>query len=270
MAGDWLKFDKATPDKPEVFAIATELQIDPDAVVGKLMRVWSWFDSHTSDGNAHCVASALLDRCAGITGFVTAMKNAGWIEVHNGGCRLPNFDRHCGETSKKRALGARRSAAFRVSNGSCVTDALPREEKRREENKEQKQEPLRSPNGSRLPPDWTLPDEWRRWAEQERRDVDVLRESRVFADYWASQPGAKGRKTDWQATWRNWIRRAQGRPRAGPQQQQLGKQAQGLMALEAMKSGNRMAAGRDIGGSSEALLLGVGSDASGRDPAGYG
>src|SRR5690606_26191535 len=203
------------------------------------------------------------------------MSLCGWLVQCGSNLSLPNFDRHNGKTAKNRALTAKRVAEFKSDgnakgNARSVTSALPREEKRREENKEQKQEPVRSPNGSRLPPDWTLPDEWRQWAEQERRDVDALRESRVFADYWASQPGAKGRKTDWQATWRNWIRRAQGRPRAGPQQQQLGKQAQGLMALEAMKSGNRMAAGRDTGGASEALLLGAGSDASGRDPPGYG
>jgi hypothetical protein len=29
-----------------------------------------------------------------------------------------------------------------------------------------------------------------------------------FRDYWTSQPGQKGTKTDWQATWRNWIRNA--------------------------------------------------------------
>ena len=44
MAGDWLKFEKVTMDKPEVFEMAGILGIDPDAVVGKLLRVWSWFD----------------------------------------------------------------------------------------------------------------------------------------------------------------------------------------------------------------------------------
>ncbi|WP_195393653.1 hypothetical protein [Actinomyces urogenitalis] len=30
-----------------------------------------------------------------------------------------------------------------------------------------------------------------------------------FRDYWAAQPGAKGRKVSWDATWRNWARRCQ-------------------------------------------------------------
>lgn len=33
-------------------------------------------------------------------------------------------------------------------------------------------------------------------------------EAARFRDYWIAQPGAKGRKLDWQATWRNWCRNA--------------------------------------------------------------
>lgn len=123
MAGDWLKFEKATPDKPEVFAIASQLNLDADAVVGKLLRVWSWFDTHTADGNGLGVTSPLLDRVAGVSGFVTAMESVGWIEVTNSGIRLPNFDRHTGETAKTRALGAKRSAARRSRHAAGVTSA---------------------------------------------------------------------------------------------------------------------------------------------------
>ena len=38
--------------------------------------------------------------------------------------------------------------------------------------------------------------------------ADFWQENAKFRDYWSAQPGAKGRKTDWDATWRNWIRRA--------------------------------------------------------------
>lgn len=68
--------------------------------------------------------------------------------------------------------------------------------------------PGKQATGSRLPADWTLPADWKAWAAAERPDIDPARESLVFRDYWVAQPGAKGRKTDWLATWRNWIRRA--------------------------------------------------------------
>ena len=37
-----------------------------------------------------------------------------------------------------------------------------------------------------------------------------------FKDYWFAQPGSKGVKLDWQATWRNWCRNAKPNARAGP------------------------------------------------------
>ena len=61
-------------------------------------------------------------------------------------------------------------------------------------------------NGHRLPDDWTLPADWAEWAKGERPDLDPVRQGERFADYWRSQPGIKGRKTNWLATWRNWIR----------------------------------------------------------------
>lgn len=33
-------------------------------------------------------------------------------------------------------------------------------------------------------------------------------EAEKFADYWHGVAGAKGRKADWPATWRNWCRNA--------------------------------------------------------------
>lgn len=61
-------------------------------------------------------------------------------------------------------------------------------------------------NGTRLPEDWTLPAEWRNWALAARPDLDPDAAAEVFADHWRAQPGAKGRKADWLATWRNWVR----------------------------------------------------------------
>lgn len=73
---------------------------------------------------------------------------------------------------------------------------------------EGKGEKVRSPNGSRLPADWQPSETEQRWARDERPDIDVPVEVERFRDYWIAQPGVKGRKADWPATWRNWVRRA--------------------------------------------------------------
>lgn len=61
--------------------------------------------------------------------------------------------------------------------------------------------------GTRLPDDWTPPDD-RLAGEMGMNAEDYLRQADIFRDYWRAVPGAKGRKTDWPATWRNWLRRA--------------------------------------------------------------
>ena len=136
MAGDWLKFETATLDKPEVWAIAQDLNIDPDAVIGKLLRVWSWFDQQSTIGNAPSVTKALLDRCAGVTGFCDSVIKAGWMIDDGRFLSLPNFERHNGTTAKTRAQTGKRVKNHRAKddsqcNATSVTKALP--EKRREE-----------------------------------------------------------------------------------------------------------------------------------------
>lgn len=141
MAGDWIKFELTTLDKPEVCQIADLADIDPDAVVGKLMRVWAWFDQQTEDGNAPSVSKKLLDRSVGVTGFCEHMKAVRWMVEADGVISLPHFDRHNGKTAKNRLLTAKRVANHKAANAKgnaqIVSDALPREEKRREEKKDQ-------------------------------------------------------------------------------------------------------------------------------------
>lgn len=137
MAGDWLKMEMELSDKPEVHYIANALSLDPDAVVGKLFRVWCWFNKHTVDGNAHGVTFSLLDRITSVSGFGEAMAFAGWLEQRDKTLHMPNFEYHTSESAKKRALTAKRVANHKAktnaeANAASVTSALPREEKRRD------------------------------------------------------------------------------------------------------------------------------------------
>lgn len=68
--------------------------------------------------------------------------------------------------------------------------------------------PARPARGSRLDPDWRPSQSVRDTLAAECPGVDLLAEFRKFVDYWTAVPGAKGRKLDWDATFRNWIRRA--------------------------------------------------------------
>jgi len=57
------------------------------------------------------------------------------------------------------------------------------------------------------------------WFRENCPHVDGRTEHAKFCDYWRAKPGKDGRKLDWPATWRNWMRtaesRSQPRPRTG-------------------------------------------------------
>ena len=70
------------------------------------------------------------------------------------------------------------------------------------------QEPVKKmQRGTRLPADCMLPVDWSEFCKQERPDLVPRQVFDEFRDYWIAQPGQKGVKTDWDATWRNWVRR---------------------------------------------------------------
>jgi uncharacterized phage protein (TIGR02220 family) len=150
MAGDWIKIEENTPDKPEVHKMASILGIDPDAVVGKLVRVWSWASQNcNADGVTDVTVKALLNRITCVSNFDEAMSEVGWLAENENEIYFPNFDYHCSKTAKTRAKTNKRVSEHREvkrkCNGQSVTQAyqkaLPekrREEKSREEEYEKR------------------------------------------------------------------------------------------------------------------------------------
>lgn len=126
---------------------------------------------------------------------------------------------------------ASRSAAARWSHSDRNATAMPTQCKgnahqtpvtSNQSPEKQKQEQKRaSPSaqpakGSRLAPDWTPTAAELAWAKAKRPDLDVAAQAESFRDFWHAKPGKDGRKTDWSATWRNWIRSSRANPSAGP------------------------------------------------------
>jgi uncharacterized protein YdaU (DUF1376 family) len=60
--------------------------------------------------------------------------------------------------------------------------------------------------GTRLPADWTPSEDQIAFCLAERSDLNPVATGNRFRDYWIAQPGSKGVKLDWNATWRNWVR----------------------------------------------------------------
>lgn len=142
MAGDWIAIRCDLANEPEVISIAEATGLDEYAVVGRLHRLWSWGNRHTTDGNAPSVTYSWVDRYLQQDGFALAMEEAGWLAHDGASLMFPKFDRFNSQGAKQRLLTAKRVATHKRSandegnaqgNAATVTKALPKEQKRTEE-----------------------------------------------------------------------------------------------------------------------------------------
>jgi uncharacterized protein YdaU (DUF1376 family) len=97
-----------------------------------------------------------------------------------------------------------------------------------------------SKRGTRLSDEFQVTDAHRQFSSKENLpSPDLL--IAEFRDYWKSQPGAKGVKLDWDATFRNWIRNSSrmGRSRGlFPQASTTGPLTGGLEQVRAHRAAN--------------------------------
>ena len=97
----------------------------------------------------------------------------------------------------------------RPENANASKTQCERNANQKPDTREEKEEPIGSSKKrpSRLPESWTLPKPWGDWAiSQGMPEFNVRREADRFRDYWLSKP-KDAAKLDWQATWRNWVRK---------------------------------------------------------------
>lgn len=74
--------------------------------------------------------------------------------------------------------------------------------------REERAAPRSPAKGSRLSTGWCPPeDAYEFGAGLGLTSAEVEGQAAQFTDYWRAQPGQKGVKTDWSATWRTWLRR---------------------------------------------------------------
>lgn len=130
MRRPWIKIEVSTPDKPEICAIATKLRIDSDAVVGKLVRLWSWAELNGAKPNDLNVTKEFLDKLCGRKGFAEAVIQAGWLLESGDKLAFPNFERHNGNASKVRGLTARRVEQHRVRKGKTNSPSVTKKTKK--------------------------------------------------------------------------------------------------------------------------------------------
>lgn len=238
----WIKTETTLFEKPEVLRMSSILYPNSDGsdgcdiVAAKLQRFWIWADSNSSDGTSMMVDCATINKIVGKAGFAEAMRVVGWLVGEDWSLSIPNFSRHNGDSSKRRAESAKRQSAYRSrnadSNAGCVTKvtrcALPREDKIREDKKEETPplSPLVETCELTLSPDsnkhdietqWTKSSGWQNITPEKKKRwklaypaCDIDRQLAEM-DAWLSANPAKAHKSRWDSFIVNWMKRSQDR-----------------------------------------------------------
>lgn len=111
----WLKIEVSTPFKPEMDAIARECKCSRADAFLAFFKFYSWADATTEDGDIMHLTPEGADERAGLSGFGNALGEAGWMHFHSRGATITHFDRHNGQSAKRRATEAERKRRERAS-----------------------------------------------------------------------------------------------------------------------------------------------------------
>ncbi len=115
---DWLKINHSLLRSPKLKKLALLLGVDDDTALGCAVRWLMFIDEQTTDGNTE-LEPAVVDSVLGREGASEALISIGWAVTDLSHCMCAtDFEKHCGDTAKKRSQNARRQSLNRLRSKS--------------------------------------------------------------------------------------------------------------------------------------------------------
>jgi hypothetical protein len=155
MAGEWIPIDCNLGTKPEVLELVDVTGEPVEAVVYRLIQLWSWASMNTADGSIRCTPARLRAVAGGDETFWLAVEQVGWVSFDGGHMTITGWDKRFSKSAKARLHDNRRKSLerekncdVRVLSEKCPEKTGPEErrgEKRREELKPAAQVPTSEP-----------------------------------------------------------------------------------------------------------------------------
>jgi len=118
MAGEWIAYDLALPQKPEVQELMDTTGLPVQDVVFNLLNLWGWASMHCADGVARMTLPRLVRTCGADEAFWSAVASVGWLEIDEtvATVAVPGWDRRFSQAAKSRAQHADRSREHEQRN----------------------------------------------------------------------------------------------------------------------------------------------------------
>jgi hypothetical protein len=226
----WIELHQSAFSHRKTLHVADALEMQEAHVVGHLSALWCWCLDNAPDGLLP-ESRRIIARGAMWIGdpecFVNALLAAEFIRIDNAGrMEIANWSEYGGKLAERRRENAAKQARYRERlKGGTDTSPSPNQnvtvtspsrnllEKRREEKRTEQEtrsssedapekKPPRS-KPSRMVPDWEpnpVP-----YDKFPFSSTELNRQLDLFRDHFLSNGEAKA---DWNAAWRNWLRRA--------------------------------------------------------------
>jgi len=109
----WIKIETHTPDKTEVRQIARLCNCTKADAFLAFFRLFVWLDEQTENGHVEFFTPLDADELGGLPGLGNALDTVRWITFSAAGAVVSNWNRHNGQSAKRRCLDAERKRAVR-------------------------------------------------------------------------------------------------------------------------------------------------------------
>jgi len=109
----WIKIETHTPDKAEVRQIARLCHCTKAEAFLGIFRMFVWLDEQTEDGHVEFFTPEDADEIGGLIGLGSALETVRWITFSVSGAVVSNWQRHNGQSAKRRCLDVERKRAVR-------------------------------------------------------------------------------------------------------------------------------------------------------------
>jgi hypothetical protein len=227
----WIKFEKDMANDPRLLELAVQMAdaaclssgnrdlprqesvaLYCNALRGALVTLWCYADTHIRDDDTLDMGAGAVEALVGIDNFCELLPQE-WIEItEDGAVKLPGYCVKNGVISRRKRTqdSNERVRKFREKR-NAVSNALPTHVKRngnahvtaedqdQDQDQDIRERGNKASRASKRVPAEFAPDP--AYASAELPDMDVAAEVAKFKDCEFKKP-----RSDWDATWRNWIR----------------------------------------------------------------
>ena len=123
---NWIKIETHTPEKAELRQIARLCHCSKAEAFLAFFQVYVWLDEQTEDGHVDFFTPEDADEIGGLPGLGKALESVRWILFSPSGAMVSNWERHNGQSAKRRCLDAERSRRHRDKrHATTVTNVTP-------------------------------------------------------------------------------------------------------------------------------------------------